>query len=87
VIGSVPVKPIEKGVPGPGLLAYVLTSKYADHLPLNRLEGIIQRHGVELSRSTMCDWVAAGATRLAPVVAVMKAEVLASAKDLAAAAA
>jgi len=80
VIGSLPVKPIEKGLPGPGLLAHVLTSKYADHLPLNRLEGIFQRHGVELSRSTMCDWVAAAATRLAPVVAVMKAEVLASQK-------
>jgi transposase len=40
VIGSLPVQPIAKGLPGPGLLAHVLTSKYGDHLPLNRLEGI-----------------------------------------------
>jgi transposase len=80
VIGSMPVQPIDKGLPGPGLLAHVLTSKYNDHLPLNRLEGIFQRHGVELSRSTLCDWVAASASLLKPVVEVMKAEVLASRK-------
>ena len=32
--------PIEKGLPGPGLLAHVAVSKYADHLPLYRQEGI-----------------------------------------------
>jgi transposase len=80
VIGSLPVKPIDKGLPGPGLLAHVLTSKFADHLPLNRLEGIFARHGMELSRSTMCDWVAAAATSLEPVIGVMKGEVLASRK-------
>ena len=80
VIGSLPVKPIAKGLPGPGLLAHVLTSKYNDHLPLNRLEGIFQRHGVELSRSTLCDWVAASATVLEPLVGVMKAELLTSRK-------
>ena len=80
VIGSMPVQPIDKGLPGPGLLAHVLTSKYADHLPLNRLEGILQRHGVELSRSTLCDWVAASAELLKPLVQVMKTEVLASRK-------
>jgi transposase len=80
VIGSLPLQPIAKGLPGPGLLAHVVTSKYADHLPLNRLEGIFQRHGLELSRKTLCDWVGASATLLAPVVEVMKAEVLASRK-------
>lgn len=80
VCGSLPVQPIEKGLPGPGLLAHVLVSKYNDHLPLNRLEGIFQRQGVELSRSTLCDWVAAGAKVLAPLVDVMKTEVLASRK-------
>ena len=58
----------------------MLTSKYADHLPLNRLEGIFARHGVELSRSTLCDWVAAGAKLLAPLVEAMKQQVLASRK-------
>jgi transposase len=80
VIGSLPVQPIAKGLPGPGLLAHVLTSKYNDHLPLNRLEGIFQRQGVALSRSTLCDWVAASATLLEPLVGVMKTEVLASRK-------
>ena len=80
VIGSAPAQPIDKGLPGPGLMAHVLTSKYSDHLPLNRLEGIFSRHGVELSRSTLCDWVAAGARLLEPVVEVMKKEVLASRK-------
>jgi transposase len=80
VSGSLPVQPIDKGLPGPGLLAHVLTSKYNDHLPLNRLEGIFQRQGVELSRSTLCDWVAASARLLEPLVGVMKTEVLASRK-------
>ena len=80
MIGSAPAQPIDKGLPGAGLMAHVLTSKYCDHLPLNRLEGIFARHGVELSRSTLCDWVAAGARLLEPVVEVMKQEVLASRK-------
>ncbi|PYU65671.1 MAG: hypothetical protein DMG49_23705 [Acidobacteria bacterium] len=54
-----PVAPIEKGLPGPGLLAQVAVSKYGDHLPLNRMETIFERHGVDLSRKTMCDWMAA----------------------------
>lgn len=80
VIGTLPIKPIEKGVPGPGLLAHVVTSKYADHLPLHRLEGIFLRQGVELSRSTLCDWVTASAKLLEPIVKVMKSELLGSRK-------
>lgn len=80
VIGSLPVQPIDKGLPGPGLLAHVLTSKYNDHLPLNRLEAILERQGVEISRSTLCDWVAASAALLEPLVEVMKTEILASRK-------
>jgi hypothetical protein len=44
-------RPIAKGLAGPGLLAHVLTSKYCDHLPLNRQSQIYAREGVELSRS------------------------------------
>ena len=58
-------EPIEKGLPGPGLMAHVITNKYADHLPLYRQEGILLRHGVEISRSTMCDWMAVAAELLA----------------------
>jgi transposase len=70
--------PIEKGLPGPGLMAHVAVSKYADHLPLYRQEGIFKRAGVELSRSTMCDWMAAAAGLLAPVVKAMFTRVLMS---------
>lgn len=52
--------PIDKGLPGPGLLAYVVTAKFADYLPLHRLQHIFERQGFELDRSTMCLWLAAG---------------------------
>lgn len=71
-------EPIEKGLPGPGLLAHVAVSKYADHLPLYRQEGIFKRYGVELSRSTMCDWMAAAAGLLEPLVKAMLKRVLQS---------
>lgn len=71
-------EPIEKGLPGTGLLAHVVTSKLADHLPLYRLEGIFKRDGAELARSTMCDWMAACAGLLEPVVKAMIRRVLSS---------
>ena len=46
-VAAKPPQPIEKGLPGPGLLAQVITSKFADHLPLYRQEGIFARHGVQ----------------------------------------
>jgi transposase len=67
VTSAMPAQPIDKGRPGPGLLAQVITAKYADHLPLNRQVDIFARHGVNLSRQTLCDWVAAAADLLAPV--------------------
>jgi len=57
VTAGKPMVPIEKGLPGPGLLAQVAVSKYGDHLPLHRQQQIYQRHGVDLSRQTMCDWM------------------------------
>jgi transposase len=71
-------EPIEKGRPGPGLLAYVITSKYADHLPLYRLEAIFGREGLELSRATMCDWMATCAELLGPIHKEMHRRVLES---------
>jgi transposase len=73
-----PPQPIDKGLPGPGLLAHVVTSKYADHLPLHRQEAMLARQGVELSRSTLCDWMAAVANLLTPLYALMKSRVLQS---------
>jgi transposase len=64
----VPSLPIEKGVPGAGLLAHVLVSKFADHLPLYRQSQIYAREGVDLERSTMADWAGKSAALLAPLV-------------------
>jgi transposase len=73
-----PEQPIAKGLPGPGLRAQVITCKYADHIPLNRFEHICKRQGVELSRSTMCDWMKACADLLTPLYDLMVQAVLAS---------
>lgn len=73
-----PLSPIEKGLAAPGLLAYVMVSKYGDHLPLHRLESILQRHGIQIARSTMCDWAAQCADVLRPLHDLMAQQVLTS---------
>jgi len=73
-----PLSPIEKGLAAPGLLSYVVVSKYSDHLPLHRLERILERHGIEIARSTMCDWAAQCANLLRPLHSLMIGQVLAS---------
>ena len=78
VTADKPFQPIEKGLAAPGLLSYVMVSKYADHLPLHRLEGILGRHGIPLARSTMCDWAAQCADLLRPLYERMVNEVRAS---------
>jgi transposase len=67
----VPIAIINKGLPGPGLLAYIAACKYADHLPLHRLERILARYDIELSRKTMGDWMAHIASMLHPIVELM----------------
>ncbi|MBV8398630.1 MAG: IS66 family transposase, partial [Acetobacteraceae bacterium] len=62
-----PAQPIPKGLPGPGLLAHLIVSKWVDHLPLHRLERVYERQGLVLSRSTLCDWLAACAQLLQPL--------------------
>jgi transposase len=78
IVAVKPEQPIAKGLPGPGLLAQVITCKYADHIPLNRFENICRRQGVELSRSTLCDWMKASADLLTPLYDLMVSLVLAS---------
>jgi len=73
-----PAGVIEKGLPGPGLVAHVITSKYADHAPLYRLERMLARHGVDIARSTMCGWMRAAADLLAPLVRRMEEHVRSS---------
>lgn len=70
-----PALPIPRGRAGPGLLAHVLVSKYADHLPLYRQAEIYAREGVDLDRSTMADWVGQVSWLLQPLVEHIRAHV------------
>ena len=78
VIADKPLSAIEKGLAAPGLLAHIIVSKYADHTPLHRLERILARHDIQISRSTTCDWMAASAEALRPLYNLMVKEVLQS---------
>ena len=71
-----PSRPIERGRPGPGLLAHVLVSKYGDHLPLYRQSQIFEREGIDLDRSTLCDWVGKSAALLEPLADAIGRHVL-----------
>jgi len=78
VQGKKPAEAIDKCLAAPGLIAHVITSKYADHLPLNRLESIFARHGVDLSRKTLCGWTLQSADALRRLVEAMKVRLLLS---------
>ena len=71
-----PSRPIEKGIPGPGFVSYVLVSKYADHLPLYRQAQIFAREGLDMDRSTLAGWVGKSATLLEPLAEAVKRHVL-----------
>ena len=73
---SLPSRPIEKGRPGPGLLAHVLVNKYADHSPLYRQSQIFERDGIDLDRSTLADWIGKSATLLEPLAKAIERHVL-----------
>lgn len=73
-----PPQPIDKGLAGPGLLAAMVVGKFGDHLPGYRLEDILSRHGVEIRRSTIYDWLASMAELVSPLVEVMQQRVLQS---------
>jgi transposase len=78
VQSSAPSRPIERGLPGPGLLAHVLVSKYCDHLPLYRQSQIYAREGVDIDRSTLAGWVGAASMLLQPLVEALSRHVLAA---------
>ena len=80
VQAEAPSRPIERGLAGPGLLAHVLVSKYADHLPLYRQSEIYARQDVELERSTLADWVGGASKILDPLVETLRRYVMASGK-------
>jgi transposase len=62
-----PARLIEGGLPTEALVADVVVSKYADHLPLYRQSQILARHGVRIERSTLAQWVGAAAAELQPL--------------------
>ncbi|WP_426960012.1 IS66 family transposase [Muricoccus radiodurans] len=73
-----PFHPIARGRAGPNLLAMVLEAKFGQHLPLNRQSETYGREGVELSVSTLADWVGTAAAVLSPLHALIAAHVLAA---------
>ncbi len=76
VQAPLPSRPIERGRPGPGLLAHVLVSKYADHLPLYRQSQIFDREGLDLDRSTLVVWVGKSTALLEPLADAIGRHVL-----------
>lgn len=75
-----PDRPIAKGLASPALLAHVLVSKYCDHTPLYRQSQIFARHGVELDRSTLANWVGGACWWLEPLQARLAAHVFEASK-------
>jgi len=75
-----PSRPISRGYAGPGLLAHVITAKYADHLPLYRQSQIYSREGVALERSTLADWVGQVCYLLRPLNNALNHYVMAATK-------
>lgn len=77
VQAPVPAHVIDKGIPTAGLIAQVLVSKYVDHQPLYRQEGIFARAGLAIARSTQAQWVGTAGVQLTPLVDAMKRDLLA----------
>jgi transposase len=76
-IAPMPPRPVDKWIAGPGLLAHLLTSKYADHIPLNRLQGMLRRHRIDIRVASLCDWVGRMADLLRPIYDGLRTELLA----------
>jgi len=77
---AAPSRPIERGLAGPGLLAHVLVTKFADHVPLYRQSVMYAREGVELDRSLLAKWVGHSAMLLQPLVEVLRRHVMTATK-------
>jgi transposase len=73
-----PDLPIEKGRPGPGLVANVVVGKYLDGLPLYRQSAILAREGIEIERATLADWVGHVAWWVAPLAELIAGQVIAA---------
>jgi transposase len=76
--GPPQVGPIARGLCGPGLLAFSITAKFADHVPVHRLAGQLGRSGVRIAPSTLGDWLAEAADILDPLRQLMHQRLLLS---------
>jgi transposase len=72
VAPETPVRPLSGCIAGAGVLAEVVVSKFAEHMPLYRFEDISTRYGLHLPRSTLCDWVGNVADLLEPLYQLQK---------------
>lgn len=77
VSGEMPTLPIERGKPGPGLLAHIMVAKFDDHIPLYRLSEMYARQGIDISRSVMADWVGRASVLLTPLILLIRAHIAA----------
>jgi transposase len=75
-IAPVPAQIIPKSIAGPGLLAHIITAKFTDHLPFYRQEKQFARMGVEVSRTSMCNWAMKAAEACQPLLNLLQDEVL-----------
>ena len=76
--GPLNVGPIPRGLCGPGLLAHVITAKFADHTPVHRLAGQLARSGVQIASSTLGDWLRGASELLGPLYKLMHTRLLLS---------
>ena len=76
IIGDLPSRPIDKGIPGPGLLSHIFISKFVDHLPLYRQRQQFKRQGVDLSASTLDNWVTSGYDLLFPLYELQRERII-----------
>ena len=78
-IAEAPPLPFERSKAEAGLLAMIGVSKFSDHMPLYRQEGIFRRHGIDIPRSTQCDWMRRIAEEMEPLIERMRRRVRSSA--------
>jgi transposase len=78
LIGSLPVRPLEKAMAGEGLLSQILIDKYVDHLPLHRQMQRFERSGVKIPYATLTGWVTETCRLITPLYEALKKEVLKS---------
>jgi len=76
IIGDLPSRPIDKGIPGSGLLSHIFISKFVDHLPIYRQRQQFKRQGVDLSASTLDNWITSGYDLLLPLYELQRERII-----------